>query len=432
VQAFRASLFDFIADPYSSSEQSYRYFEDGLLIVEDGRVKDCGEYSALKNTLPESVNIVDYSGFLIMPGFIDTHVHYPQTDIIASHGAQLLDWLERYTFPTEKRFSDPEIAQEIADFFIQELLRNGTTSAMVFATIHPQSVDAIFNAALKQNMRLISGKVMMDRHAPDYLCDTPQSSYDDSLALINKWHDHERLLYAVTPRFAPTSTEQQLKVAQQLVNEFPDVYLQSHVAENPGEVEWVSKLFPWSRSYLDVYDHFGLLGNRSVYAHCIYLDEIDRDCLAKSGTAVSFCPTSNLFLGSGLFDMQSTLDHGLRLGVGTDVGGGTSFSMLKTLHEAYKVNQMKGFNMSPFQAIYMATLGGAKSLYLDDKLGNFESGKEADFIVIDKNATPLMQRRMSHAENLEDELFALMILGDDRNIKATHIMGKCCYEKSEC
>jgi len=432
VKAFRASLFDFIDDPYRSSGQSYRYFEDGLLIVEDGLVKDCGEYSALKNTLSKNTGIVDYSGFLIMPGFIDTHVHYPQTDIIASHSAELLDWLERYTFPTEKRFSDPSIAQDAADFFIQELLRNGTTTAMVFPTIHPQSVDAIFNAALTQNMRLISGKVLMDRNAPDYLCDTPESSYDDSLALINKWHQHQRLLYAVTPRFAPTSTEQQLKVAQQLVNEFSDVYLQSHVAENPGEVEWVSKLFPWSRSYLDVYDHFGLLGNRSVYAHCIYLDEADRDCLAKSGTAVSFCPTSNLFLGSGLFDMQSTLEHGLRLGVGTDVGGGTSFSMLKTLHEGYKVNQMKGFNMSPFQAIYMATLGGAKSLYLDDKLGNFDSGKEADFIVIDKNATPLMQRRMSHVENLEDELFALMILGDDRNIKATHIMGECCYQKSNC
>mgnify|MGYP005628788729 FL=1 len=430
MQAFRASLFDFIDDPYTSSGQSYRYFKDGLLIVEDGLVTSCGEYSALENTLPENTEIVDYSGYLIMPGFIDTHLHYPQTDIIASHGAQLLDWLERYTFPTEKRFSDPSIARETAEFFVQELLRNGTTSAMVFATVHAQSVDAIFNAASKQNMRLISGKVMMDRHAPEYLCDTPESSYDDSMNLINKWHNHGRLLYAVTPRFAPTSSEQQLKVAQQLVNEFPDVYLQSHVAENPGEVEWVSKLFPWSRSYLDVYDHFGLLGNRSVYAHCIYLDETDRDCLARSGTAVSFCPTSNLFLGSGLFDMKSTLEHGLRLSIGTDVGGGTSFSMLKTLHEAYKVNQMKGFNMSPFQAIYMATLGGAKSLYLDDKLGNFEVGKEADFIVVDKNATPLMKRRMEHAENLEDELFALMILGDDRNIKATHIMGECCYERA--
>ena len=427
--AFRASILDFIANPYETGEKSFRYFKDGLLIVEEGLVTACGDFASLNKTLLAEIELIDYSGHLIMPGFIDTHVHYPQTDIIASHGSQLLDWLERYTFPAEKKFSDPVVAQETADFFIRQLLCNGTTSAMVFATIHPQSVDAIFAAALQQNMRLISGKVMMDRHAPDYLCDTAQSSYDDSLALINKWHKRERLLYAVTPRFAPTSTEQQLKVAQQLVNEFTDIYLQSHVAESPGEVEWVKELFPWSRSYLDVYDHFGLLGDRSVYAHCIYLDESDRDCLAKSGTAVSFCPTSNLFLGSGLFDMQSALEHGLRLGLGTDVGGGTSFSMLKTLHEAYKVSQMKGYNMSPLQGFYMATLGAARSLYLDHKTGNFETGKEADFIVIDLNATALMKRRMSHCESLEDELFVLMILGDDRNIKATHIMGECRYQR---
>ncbi|MCK4707673.1 MAG: guanine deaminase, partial [Gammaproteobacteria bacterium] len=241
MQAFRASILDFIDDPFVAPGNSHRYVEDGLLVVENGLVTDCGEYAQLKNKLPEGFKISDYSGYLIMPGFIDTHVHYAQTDIIASHGAQLLDWLERYTFPTEKKFSDPAVAQEVADFFIKELLRNGTTSAMVFATIHPQSVDAVFKAALQQKMCLISGKVMMDRNAPDYLCDTAQSSYDDSLALIEKWHHHERLHYAVTPRFAPTSTEQQLKVAQQLINEFPDVYLQSHVAESPGEVEWVEK-----------------------------------------------------------------------------------------------------------------------------------------------------------------------------------------------
>lgn len=429
MQAFRASLLDFIDDPVSASQQSYRYFEDGLLIVKNGRVTACGDYSSLKNTLPDDIELVNYGGQLIMPGFIDTHVHYSQTDIIASHGAQLLDWLESYTFPAEEKFSDVKVANDTAEFFIQQLLRNGTTTAMVFATIHPQSVDAIFEAALKQQMRLISGKVMMDRHAPPTLCDTARSSYDDSLALINKWHNHERLLYAVTPRFAPTSSEQQLKVAQQLVNEFPDVYLQSHVAENPDEVEWVKKLFPWSRSYLDVYDHFELLGARSVYAHCIYLDEKDRACMAKSGAAVSFCPTSNLFLGSGLFDMQATLNNGLRLGMGTDVGGGTSFSMLKTLHEGYKVNQLKAYNQSPLQAFYLATLGGARSLYLDDKLGNFENGKEADFIVIDMTPTALMKRRLGHAECLEDILFALMILGDDRNIAATHVMGECRYRR---
>ncbi len=428
MKAFRARIVDFIDDPLLS-DQAWRYFEDGLLIVDQGKVQGCGDYQELKASLNEETEIIDYSGYLIMPGFIDSHVHYPQTDIIASHGTQLLDWLERYTFPTENKFSDIVVAQDTADFFIQQLLRNGTTTAMVFATIHTQSVDAIFQAAEQQQMCLISGKVMMDRNAPDYLCDDVQSSYDDSHALIEKWHHHNRLHYAVTPRFAPTSTEDQLRVAQQLVNEVPDVYLQSHVAENLGEVEWVKKLFPWSRSYLDVYDHFGLLGDRSVYAHCIHLDDADRGCMAHSGATVSFCPTSNLFLGSGLFDMQSALEHKLPISLGSDVGGGTSFSLLHTLNEAYKVCQMAGYNLSPMQAYYLLTLGAARALYLEQSLGNFDQGKDADFVVIDLNATALMQRRMSHAESLEDELFALMMMGDDRNILATHILGECRYHR---
>lgn len=429
MQAFRASILDFIDDPLKVGDNSYRYFEDGLLVINEGKVHSFGDYQQLVSTLAQDIKVTDYRDHLIMPGFIDSHVHYPQIDVIASHGAQLLDWLQRFTFPTEQRFEDEAVAEEAAQFFIRQLLMNGTTMAMVFATIHAQSVDAVFNAALQRNMRLISGKVMMDRNAPDALCDDAQSSYDDSRALIEKWHGHERLLYAVTPRFAATSSEAQLKVAQQLVNEHMDVYLQSHVAENQNEVAWIKQLFPWSRSYLDVYDHFGLLGDRSVYAHCIYLDEADRDCLARSGTAVSFCPTSNLFLGSGLFDMQSAINHRLNLSIGTDVGGGTSFSMIRTLHEAYKVCQMGGYNLSPLQALYSATLGGAKSLYLDSNIGNFDEGKEADFIVIDLNATELMQRRMSHAESLEDILFALIILGDERSIKATHILGECRYER---
>jgi guanine deaminase len=429
IKAFRASLLDFVEDPYVKLETSYRYFEDGLLVIEDGIILQCGDYATLKTQLMNNAEITDYRGYLIMPGFIDTHVHYAQTDIIASHGAQLLDWLKRYTFPTEKQFSDESIARDTAQFFIQQLLANGTTSALVFATIHPESVDAIFNAALQQQMRLISGKVMMDRNAPEYLLDTPQSSYDDSITLIQKWHKNERLSYAVTPRFAPTSTEDQLKVAQQLVNEYPDVHLQSHVAENRGECDWVKQLFPWSRSYLDVYDHYGLLGDRSVYAHCIYLDDQDRARMAESGAAVSFCPTSNLFLGSGLFDMQAAVDYSVRLGVGTDVGGGTSFSLIKTLHEAYKVCQLRGYNLSPLRAFYSLTLGGARSLYLDDVIGNFETGKEADFVVLDLAPTDLMKRRMSHAENLDDQLFALIILGDDRNIHATHVLGDCRYQR---
>lgn len=431
MQYFRASILDFVDDPGQDKETSYRYFEDGLLVVENGLIVACANYASLKKTVADDTDIVDYSGRLILPGFIDTHVHYPQTDIIASHSAGLLDWLQQYTFQAENRFSDSGIAAETAEFFIRELIRNGTTAAMVYATIHVQSVDAIFEAALKQNMRLISGKLMMDRNAPEYLCDSAQSSYDDSQQLIHQWHKHERLLYAVTPRFAPTSTEQQLKVAQQLVNEFPDVYLQSHVAENKREVEWVARLFPWSRSYLDVYDHFGLLGDRSVYAHCIYLDEGDRDCMAKAGATVSFCPTSNLFLGSGLFDMRSTLDHGLCAGIGTDIGAGTSFNILQTLADGYKVCQMKGYNLSSFHAFYMATLGGARCLSLDKSLGNFDQGKEADFIVVDLSTTALMRRRLSHVENIEDVLFVLMILGDDRNILATHIMGKCRYRRDD-
>ena len=423
-------MLDFIDDPLHS-DQAWRYFEDGLLIVDQGRVQACGDYRELRAQLNDDVELVDYRRYLIMPGFIDTHVHYPQTDMIASHGAQLLDWLERYTFPTENQFSDRAIAQDTADFFVQQLLRNGTTTAMVFATIHRESVDAIFQAANEQQMCLISGKVMMDRNAPDFLRDTAQSSYDESHALIEKWHHQQRLYYAVTPRFAPTSTEDQLRVAQQLVNEAPDVYLQSHVAENLGEVEWVKQLFPWSRSYLDVYDHFGLLGDRSVYAHCIHLDEADRHCMAHSGAAASFCPTSNLFLGSGLFDMQAALHHGLPVTLGSDVGGGTSFSLLQTLNEAYKVCQMSGYNLSPMQAYYLLTLGAARALYLEQSLGNFDQGKDADFVVIDLNATPLMQRRMSHAESLQDELFALMMMGDDRSILATHIMGECRHHRDK-
>ncbi len=430
MKAFRAAILDFIHDPsVSSATQSYRYFEDGLLLVEQGRVVACADYASLSAQLRDAIEVVDYRGRLIMPGFIDTHLHYAQTDIIASHGEQLLDWLERYTFPMEDRFSDSAVARETADFFIQELLRNGTTSALVFATVHVQSVDAVFEAALAQGMRLISGKVMMDRNAPDYLCDSAQQSYDDSRALIEKWHGHERLLYAVTPRFAPTSSERQLHLAQQLLNEFPDVYLQSHVAENKSEVEWVKSLFPWSRSYLDVYDHFGLLGDRSLYAHCIYLDDDDRHRLVSSGTSVAFCPSSNLFLGSGLFDMQAARDHGLMLSLGSDVGAGSSFSLLRTAADGYRVCQLGGFNLSPLQAFYLLTLGAARALYLEHELGNFEVGKEADFVVIDWQPTPLMRRRMARSESLEDRLFVLMLLGDERNILATHILGECRYRR---
>jgi len=427
-RAIRANFLHFLGDP-DERDDACEYIEDGLLILKQGRVIALGEARNWLDQLPDGVELDDYSGKLIMPGFFDIHTHYPQTEMIASYGSQLLEWLEKYTFPTERQFSDRSLADSAAEFFCDELLRNGTTTSAVFATIHPESVDAIFSAAQKRDMCLIAGKVMMDRNAPDYLCDTAESSYTQSAELIERWHQKGRALYAVTPRFAPTSSEQQLEAAGRLLKEFPGLYLQSHVAENHAEVAWVAKLFPHRRSYLDVYDHYGLLAERSIYGHCIHLDEADRQRMAETGAAIAFCPTSNLFLGSGLFSIADARQHGIRVGVATDVGGGTSFSMLQTLNEAYKVTQMAGGTMTAMKAFYLATLGGAKSLYLDQRLGNFGVGKEADFVVLDLGATPIMKRRMARADSIADQLFALMMLGDDRAVHATYIMGQCRYSK---
>jgi len=423
VSAFRASLLHFLADPLDGGDGAYEYFDDGLLVLVDGIVEAAGDAARLLPTLPPDAATVDHRGKLIIPGFIDTHVHYPQTDIIAADGEQLLDWLTRYTYPTERRFADPDHAREVADFFLTELLRNGTTTAAVFATVHPQSVDAFFEATRARGARMICGKCMMDRHCPDYLRDTAESSYEESQALIERWHGRDRLLYAVTPRFAPTSTERQLELAGRLLDEHPGVYLQTHVAENRAEVAWVKEIFPWSRSYLDVYDRFGLVRERAVYGHCIYLDDVDRARMASAGAAMSFCPTSNLFLGSGLFDIDAACAHGVRIGLGSDVGGGTSLSMLRTQAEAYKVVQLAGGRLAPLSMLYHATLGGARSLYLDGRLGNFERGKEGDFLVIDLAATPLLARRIEHAATLAERLFAWTVLGDDRSVAATYLMG---------
>jgi guanine deaminase len=423
-KAIRASFLHFIDDPDESSD-SWEYIEDGLLILKLGLVTALGKADDWFDFLPDGVEFHDFTGKLIMPGFIDTHAHYPQTDIIASYGTQLLEWLEKYTFPTEAKFCDINVANAAAEFFCDELLRNGTTTSAVFATIHPESVDAIFGAAQKRDMRLISGKVMMDRNAPDFLCDTAKSSYEDSAKLIEKWHGKGRALYAVTPRFAPTSTEAQLRVAGRLLQQYDGLYLQSHVAENADEVAWVAELFPDRRSYLDVYDHYGLVGERSIYGHCIHLDQTDRERMANSGAAMAFCPTSNLFLGSGLFDLDSARQNNIRVGIATDVGGGTSFSILQTLNEAYKVSQMAGQTLTSMKAFYLATLGGAKALHLEHTLGNFEVGKEADFVVLDLHSTPLMKRRMAVSDSIQDALFALMMLGDDRAVHATFVMGIC-------
>lgn len=429
--AFRASILHCLGDPGGATDHNktpaVEYIDDGLLIVEKGRVQEIGEADALLPGLSGDAEVVDHRDKLIIPGMIDCHVHFPQIDIIASYGEQLLDWLNKYAYPAEQKFADAEHAAEVADFFVDELLRNGTTTALVFATVHPQSVDAIFDKASRVNMRVISGKVLMDRNCPEGLRDDAKSAYEDSLRLIDKWHGKDRLSYAITPRFAVTSSEAQLAEAGRLAREHADVYVHTHLAENSDEVELIAKQFSWSRSYLDVYEHFGLIRERSVFAHCLHLDDDDRKVMATNGGAIAFCPTSNLFLGSGLFDMRSARAEGIRVGLGTDVGGGTSLSVLRTASEAYKVLHLLNQDLPPFDALYLATLGAARALYLDDKIGNFEPGKEADFVVLDSKAMSITSRRLSASDDVAEKLFALIILGDDRCVAATYLMGKCAH-----
>lgn len=423
--AFRASVFHCLDDPGpTANEAAIEYLEDGLLVVREGRIEQLGEAADLLPNLDGSVEQVDLSGKLIVPGFVDCHVHFPQVDIIASYGEQLLDWLNKYAYPVEARFADRAYADEVAGFFIDELLGNGTTTALVFATVHPQSVDAILSEALRRNMRLIAGKVLMDRNCPEPLRDTAETGYAQSRELIERWHGRKRIGYAITPRFAVTSSAEQLAAAGRLASEFPDVHVHTHLAENTGEVELIAKQFPWSRSYLDVYDRYNLVRSRSVFAHCLHLDDADRQKLAARGAAIAFCPTSNLFLGSGLFDLSAACRAGVRVGIGTDVGGGTSLNQLTTLSEAYKVLQLQHQSLPVYSAFYLATLGGARSLALDGQIGNFEAGKEADFVVLDSTTASIPRRRVQATTSISEELFALMMLGDDRAICATYVLGE--------
>ena len=429
LRAVRGEILHFLSDPAVAGAAALQHFSDGILAIRDGHVVELGPADDMLAKLPSDIVHDDYRGQLILPGFVDTHTHYAQTDIIASHGEQLLAWLEKYTFPAEARFADPAHAATVANFFCDELLRNGTTTVMAFATVHASSVDALFEAALQRRMRLITGKVLMDRNCPPELRDCAASGEAESRTLIERWHGRERLLYAVTPRFACTSTPAQMESAARLFAQHPGLYLQSHLAESRGEVEWTARLHPAARSYLDVYDGFGQLGARSMYAHCIWLDDVDRARMATTGSAMSFCPTSNLFLGSGLFDLERARALGIRVGLGTDVGAGTSFSMLQTLNEAYKVLQLKGQRLSAQSAFHLATLGGAHSLYLDDRIGNFLPGKEADLVVLDPQATPLLARRMASCAKLSERLFVMMMLGDERMVAATHVMGEVAWRR---
>ena len=418
----------FDGDPEDNAD-SVHYCEQGAVLVDGGLIVWCGQAGDAPAVLAEGAEHHDYGDDLILPGFVDGHVHYPQIGVIASFGAQLLDWLEKYTFPEEARFSDPDYARDTAKLFLDLLVANGTTTAAVYCTVHPESADAFFAESTSRNLRIIAGKILMDRNAPDSVLDIAQSGYDDTKALIEKWHGNGRNLYAVTPRFAPTSTPAQLEACGTLMSEFSDVYLQSHVSENADEVKWVAELFPEARSYQDVYARYGMLGPRALYGHAIHMDEADLRQAAETGTKFVHCPTSNLFIGSGLFRMNETRQAGVDVLLGSDVGGGTSLSPFATMKAAYEIAQFSGYSLTPESAFWLSTAGGAAALSLGTTIGRLESGYEADIVVLDLNSTPVIRQRVDRAEDLRDILFTQMILADDRAIRATYAGGLKVYAK---
>jgi guanine deaminase len=426
VTAVRGRLLTFLREPAGRGDaQSYRYIEDGIVLVEDGRIAAVGSATEVAALLPSGAAVDHYPDGLILPGFIDLHIHLPQVQVIASYGAQLLDWLETYVFPEEAKFADPAYAAAGARFLVDELFRNGTTTAVAYGSVHRQSAEALFAEADRRGACMVAGKVMMDRSAPASVLDTAQSSYDDSKALIERWHGNGRLRYAVTPRFVVTSTDAQMQAAKALFDEFPDIYLQTHLSENLGEIELVKSIYPWARDYVDIYDHYGMLSPRALYGHCVHLEDREVARLAESGSVAVFCPTSNLFLGSGLFDRARMKAQPVTVGLATDVGGGTSYSMLRTAAEGYKVLQLRGQNLSALEALHLITRGNAAALGLAGEIGSLAIGNYGDMVVLDSKATPAMAHRMeAHSGDIEDELFALMTLGDDRSVRATYVQGR--------
>ncbi|WP_293678211.1 guanine deaminase [uncultured Phenylobacterium sp.] len=429
-QAYRAALAHTLADPSRErAEDAVAHHPDGLLVVEDGHVAAFGAYADLAQTLAPGTEVTELPGRLIVPGFVDAHVHYPQVDVMAAWGGQLLDWLDTHTFPAEQAFADRAHADAVAGFFLDQLLANGTTSALVFCTVHRVSVEALFEAALGRDMRLVAGKVLMDRHAPDGLTDTVETGRADTEALIRAWRGRGRLGYAVTPRFAVTSSDAQLAMAGAVAAAHPDVLIHTHMSENAREIARIGELFPDARDYLDVYARFGLAGPRSVFAHCVHASEDALKRMAQSGVSAAFCPASNLLLGSGLFNLSQACACGVNTALGTDVGGGGSFSLLQMMGEAYKVGQLRGHNLDPLHAFYLATLAGAKALHIDAHVGNLAPGKEADFVVLDLAATPLLARRTAAAKSLAETLFILSILADDRAVERTYLAGRLAHSR---
>jgi guanine deaminase len=432
VTAVRGHAISYRDDPFFADDALVD-IADALIVTRDGVITAFGPYEDTKSAIADGVPVTRYENALICPGFIDTHIHYVQTGIIGAFGAQLIDWLNHYTFIEEQRFADKAHAADVAAVYFDQLLANGTTTAVTFCAVYPDSVDAFFEESERRGTRMIGGKVLMDRNAPDGLLDTAGTAYDDSKALIDKWHGKGRNLYAITPRFAPTSTPEQLEAAGVLWKERPGTFMHTHVSENLGEIDWVKSLFPDRAGYLDVYDHYGLLGRRSVLAHGVHFTPEERRRVSETGSAVAHCPTSNLFLGSGLFRMQDAKDPNvpMHVGLGTDIGAGTSFSLLSTMNEAYKVAELNVYPMNSIKTFFLATLGGARALDLDDRIGSLDVGKEADFVVLDPAATPLLKYRSDRAESTEDLMFVLSIMGDDRAVAATYIAGQLAYQRKD-
>ena len=421
----RGRILSFRDDPRFAGANAWRLIDDGAVAIEDGRIAAVGEARDILARAEPSVPIDDHSGKLVLPGLIDAHIHYPQTRVIGSYGAQLLDWLNKYTFVEEQKFADPAHSLAVARFFLDELFRQGTTTACVYCTVHPASVDAFFAESERRGARMIAGKVMMDRNAPPGLSDTAQRGYDETQALIQRWRGRGRLDYAITPRFAVTSSEAQLEASGALARAHRDAYVQTHLDENFAEIAFVKRQFPWAKTYLDVYARYGLIGPRSIFGHCIHLEDSEVAELAQGDAVAAFCPTSNLFLGSGLFDKKRLDEAGVRVALATDVGGGTSYSMLATAAEGYKVLQMNGQSWPSAQIFYQMTLGNARALSLQTRIGAIEPGREADLVVLDAHATPAMAHRMeSHEGDLEEELFVLIAMGDDRAVAQTYVAGE--------
>lgn len=420
----RGRTLGFVRAPESLDDAgSYVYRSDGAIVIEGGRIIESCDFSA--GLVRDGDVVTDHRPHLILPGLIDAHAHFPQMQVIGSYGAELLDWLNTYTFPAELKFADAAHAARIASAFLDEMVRHGTTTSAVYCTVHPQSADALFAAAEARGMAMIAGKVMMDRNAPPGLCDTAETAYRDSKALIGRWHGKGRARYAITPRFAITSTPAELEAAGALAKEFPDCHVQTHLSENHAEIDFTNSLYPGCGDYAGIYERYGLTGRKSLFGHCIHLSDREADALSDSGSVAVFCPTSNLFLGSGHFDYQRyrRRTKPLRMAIATDVGGGTNYSMLRTLDEGYKVIAFHGEKLDPLRAFWQVTLGNAEALSMESEIGALKPGLAADLVVLDATATPGMRLRMETVSTLAEELFLLQTLGDDRTVAETYIAG---------